>query len=254
MRHLIILLFVTLFSGQLKAETVEVNMLWDKANTAYINAKYDEAITLYDSISDMGYSSHKLYFNMGNAYFKIDELGAAMLYYTRAEHLLPSDVDTRHNLAVASNYVKDKIEAVPQFFLTRLFAEVRGGASSNFWAIFSIISLLVMFAFVLMYLLSNRLGVKKIGFFTALFMFVIFIVTTLWSLTERSEIVDSRLAIIMNESIAVKSSPDNSSKDLFILHEGTKVTIRSSLNGWVEIEIADGNKGWLLNSSIETVY
>ena len=131
MRSIIICLFSIICIGTLKAEDGKLNLLWDKANTAYINAKYNDAITLYDSILNEGYSSHELYYNLGNSYFKRGEIGDAILYYSKAEVLVPTDDDTRHNLAVVSNYVKDKIEPIPELFLSKWFEAIQVNVTSN---------------------------------------------------------------------------------------------------------------------------
>ncbi len=254
MRSFIICLLSIVCFGSLKAEESKLNSLWDRANTAYINAKYNRAIILYDSILNKGYSSHELYYNLGNSYFKKGKIGKSMLYYSRAEVLIPTDKDTKHNIAVVSNYVKDKIDPIPELFFVKWFGTMQVNITSNQWAIISLISLATSLGFVLLYLLSRDLFRRKIGFFIALLMFVIFIFSTSWSITERSNINNPTVAIIMSNAVAVRSSPDDSSKVLFTLHEGTKVDIISSLNVWREIVIADGNKGWVLNSNIETIH
>ena len=254
MRSFIICLVSTLCFGSLKADEVDLNLLWDKANTAYINSEYDDAIMLYDSISKEGYSSHELYYNLGNAYFKSGDIGKSILYYSRAEVLIPTDGDTKHNIAVVSNYVKDKIDPIPELFFIKWLGSIRVNITTNQWAAISLISLTISLSFVLLYLLSKNLYRRKVGFFVAIGMFIIFIFSTSWSISERSDIINPKVAIIMGNTVAIRSSPDDSSTVLFTLNAGTKVNIVSSLNVWREVVIADGNKGWVLNSSIETIH
>lgn len=254
MRLFIICFFTVICFGRAKAAPAEVELLWVSANTAYVNSNYDEAIELYDSIYHAGYSSHELFYNLGNAYFKVDNIGKAILYYSRAEAIIPTDEDTKHNMAVVSNYVKDKIDPIPELFIEKWFGLLRMNLASNGWAIISLIALSMSLSFVILYLLSKNLPRRKVGFFGALGLFFVFVFSTSWSISERSKVVDPKIAVVMSSMASVKSSPDASSKDLFTLHEGTKVKIISSLNDWSEIVIADGNKGWVLDDRIQTIH
>lgn len=231
----------------------EPGALWDKANQAYIDADYRSAIEGYDSIVRMGYAGHKLYYNLANAYFKNGEIGKAVLYYNKAQKLAPSDEDIRHNLAVANGYVKDNIEAVPEFFFKTWIRTLRGTMSSNAWAVWSIVLFASGLAALALFLLARGLGLRKAGFYGALACLVLFAVCVAFSSAGKRESRDGSFAVVMASAAPVKSSPDVSSKDIFVLHEGTKVKVIEQLNEWREITIADGNKGWILASSIETI-
>lgn len=253
-RIFLILSLILVVAGFAKANDKEdYNKMWDDANTAYINANYLKAIATYDSIVDAGYESHKLYYNLGNAYFKSCKIGKAMLNYNRALLLSPNDSDTKHNILVTSTYVKDNIQSVPEFFLVRWFRALRQTASSNTWAIMSLVAFVLATSSVLLYLLVSKIAIRKIGFFGAIVCLLCFIVFTSYSVVEKNDLINSTSAIVMSSAASVKSSPDNSSKDLFVLHEGTKVTIISTLNRWAEVVIADGKKGWIPEGSIEII-
>lgn len=252
MKRILLLLFIgSILATASGAQTLEQS--WDTANTMYINGDYNGAIHQYDSILQTGNASHKLYYNLGNAYFKDGKIGKAILYYNKALKIHPSDSDTQHNLTVVSSYVKDKIESVPEFFVKTWFRGLRECLSSNGWAIVSIAMLFVALSLVLLYLLSQRLGVRKIGFYGALAALIICGYAMSAASIERREMVAPTEAIIMSSAVPVKSSPNKASTDIFVLHEGTKVKVVSSLQEWCEISIADGNKGWILASSLEMI-
>lgn len=251
-RLLTIIAFFTLAPACF-AQTGGMDEVWDRANAAYVKGDYATAAAGYDSIFAAGYSSLKLYYNMGNAYFKDGKIGKSILFYNRALLLDPSDKDTRYNLAVANTFVKDNIEAVPDFFLTRWMRALRTSMSSNSWAAASLFLMAVLSASALLYLLSERLVLRKTGFYTGICAFALFVMAISFSIIERHEILNSPDAVIMSTAAPVKSSPDNASKDIFILHEGTKVRIVSTLGQWREIEITDGNKGWITETAIETI-
>ncbi len=252
MKYLIILWVVLLSCLSGHAQPAP-EAIWDRANTAYINSDFDGAIHGYDSIVQAGYSSYKLYYNLGNAYFKAGQIGESILNYHRALRLAPSDADVKHNLLVANSFVKDNIEKVPEFFLKTWLHNLRLSVSSNTWAIISLIALTGAMAAMLIYLLAGRISWRKSGFYTAIIALVVFFVSMGFSIKERRELLHSSEAVVMSSAAPVKSSPDNSSKDIFVLHEGTKVKVLGSLDQWREIAIPDGNKGWILVSAIETI-
>lgn len=227
--------------------------LWDRANTAYLNGDYHAATSIYEEILSRGLSSMKLYYNLGNSCFKEGRLGEAILYYNRALRLAPGNDDIRYNLRVAESRTKDSIEEIPEFFLTGWLRTLRHAMSCTAWSIFSLVALAAALGLFLLYLLARRLSLRKTGFYGTMIAVLLCIVTTWCAAGERREMLDDTQAVVMSLSTAVKSSPDKSATDLFVLHEGTRVEITNRLEGWCEITIADGKKGWLESKNIETI-
>lgn len=227
--------------------------LWDKANTAYINGDFHAAAEIYEQILSHDVSSVKLYYNLGNAYFKEDRIGKAILFYRRALRLAPGNDDIRYNLSVAEARTKDTIEQIPEFFFVAWMRGVRHAMSCTAWSVLSLALLAAALALFLIYLLAQRLSLRKAGFYGTVVAVLLFMLATWFALGERREMLDDRSAVVMTASTAVKSSPDKSSTDLFVLHEGTVVTITDRLDEWCEVVIADGKKGWLECRKIETI-
>ena len=236
---------------ELEAESPET--IWDKANTEYINNNYDAAIAGYQSILERGLVSAKLYYNLANAHFKRNELGEAILYYHRALRLTPGEEDIRHNLSVAEARTKDTIDEIPTFFLTTWMQAVRSLMSSTAWSIISLIVLATMLVFTLLYLLGSQLALRKTGFYGMLLGLLLFVLTSSFAAAQRREQLGENRAVVMSTSAAVKSSPDRAATDLFVLHEGTVVEITNRLDGWCEVTIADGKKGWTEGGKIEVI-
>lgn len=226
---------------------------WGKANTLYINGDYIGAAREYEAIASAGYISGRLFYNLGNAYFKAGELGKSILNYNKAQLLAPYDNDTEYNLFVANGYVKDRIESVPEFFIIRWLRGWRASLDSNAWAVVSLAMLALALGSTLLFLLADRRGWRKTGFFSGLAFACLFILSAVFSAVEKRELRAASQAIVMTESVAVKSSPERGGSDIFILHEGTKVNILSSYDEWSEVSISDGNKGWLPRSAIELI-
>jgi tetratricopeptide (TPR) repeat protein len=234
-------------------QAADIDKLWEDANAAYTNADYGGAIRGYNAIMEAGYVSHKLYYNLGNAYFKDNDTGRSILFYNRALLLKPGDKDTRYNLEIASGRVKDKIDAVPEFFIARWVKGVRSTMGSNGGAVLSLVLLGLALGATLVYMLAGKLALRKAGFYTGICSFAVMALALVFSISERHEILNSPEAIVMSSAAPVKSSPDSASRDLFILHEGTKLRVVSSLGEWREVEIASGDKGWIASTAIETV-
>lgn len=226
---------------------------WEAGNKAYIEGNYDKAIEEYNAILDGGEYSMKLCYNLANAYFKSGEIGKSILYYNKALRIAPSQEDIRHNLAIAEAQTKDRIAVIPEFFINRWLRTMRNSMSCTAWSILSLVSFGVLLCFVLLFLLASRLRWRKAGFYGALCGFVLFVVTTSFAVSSRNDMLLHDEAIVLGSAISVKSSPDNSATDLFVLHEGTKVKVLSEVDEWCEIVIADGKKGWTERKNIEEI-
>lgn len=235
------------------ATEITPEKLWERANTAYINGDHHAAAEFYEQILARGLSSMKLYYNLANAYFKEGRLGKSILFYHRALRLAPGNDDIRYNLGVAEARTKDNIEQIPDFFLTEWLRGVRHTMSCTAWSLFSLAALVFALALFLAYLLAPRLSLRKTGFYGTLVAVVVFMLTSWFAMGERREMLDDSQAVVMSLSTAVKSSPDKSATDLFVLHEGTLVEITARLDNWCEITIADGKKGWLESKHVETI-
>lgn len=216
-----------------------------RGNEFYKNGQYDKAITAYKQVVDSGYSSSKLYYNLGNAYYKNHRIGMAILYYERAKLLAPNDEDIQHNLALVRQQVEDKLEKIPEFFVSKWFHTIIHSLSFNAWGVISIITFIFFLTLFILYLTSGRLKIKQYSFWTGLVMFIFSASTFLFAQQKYQNIMDSDRAVITSSSVTIVSSPDVNSKKLFVLHEGTKVSIMQCNENWCEIELPNGSKGWI---------
>lgn len=236
------------------AETQYIDSLWNKATEAYSAGQWDMALQGYSAISAAGLESAPLYCNIGDAYFKLEDYPRAILYYERALKLDPSCSDARYNLGITSELIQDRIDVVPEFLLKSWARDLCYTLDSDAWAGLSIGCFAVFLAMLLLYLLSGRVAARRTGFFSAI-VFILFAGMCLWfSLWQRSDYQRADSAIVMRPVSSVKSSPSaESSTDLFILHEGTKVTILDEVGDWRNICLADGRQGWMLSADMEII-
>jgi hypothetical protein len=224
-----------------------------KASGLYSGGKYKEALELWMSIYNTGVRSFSLEYNIANVNFKLNNIPAAILFYERALLLKPGSEDLRYNLQIAKTLVVDKFNEIPELFFKRWYDFVSLAMSTNTWATISIISFVICLISLSVYIYSSKYSHKVIGFWAALLLFIISLLSVSLSLHNRDLVYNNSRAIIFSPQVNGKSSPDNSGKDLFVLHEGTKVTIEDSVGGWFEIRLSDGNKGWVPSNSLEKI-
>lgn len=231
-----------------------IDSLWLSGNQAYAEARWIDAINDYSKIEESGYETEALYYNLGNAYFKNDQMAEAILYYERTLKLDPSNSDARYNLSVANNNIQDRIEAVPEFILKSWTRKLCYLLNSDSWAIVFLVFLAATFAMVLLYLLSHSSLGKRLGFFIGILTLFLAISAFSFSLWQKSDYSKEDGAIIMTHVVSIKSSPSmTSSKDLFILHEGTKVKLIEAIGQWYNIQLADGRQGWIEEDDLEII-
>lgn len=252
MKQLIVTMGLCLFAivayGQHSTDS-----LWSQANSDYQKGNFSEAEAKYQTILNQGFQSADLYFNLGNAQFKQRKLAQSIISYERALRLSPSNSDYKFNLELARLQVVDKIDAIPQFFLSTWISSFKNLFGPNGWARIAIILFFLFCAAVLLSRFGTSISIKRIGFWSTIGFFILMGMSITITFAERSKMNNHNEAVVLSPVVTIKSSPDNSGKDLFILHEGTIVTVTDSLSAWYEIHISDGNKGWVLSEDIEKI-
>lgn len=223
---------------------------FELANTAYAEGRYQEASAMYENLL-MEQQNATLYYNNGNAYFKQGELAQAILNYERALRMDPNHKDAKFNLAFAQTKITDNI-VEQDFFLSVWAKSIRDLMSENTWTILSILLFISSLAGILGFLLSREPKARKASFHAAWIALLFCVITGLnaRSAHQRDTLRDE--AIITQGIVNAKSSPDNSGTDLFTLHEGTKVTIRETLSGWVNVKVGQ-NEGWIPSKDLEKI-
>lgn len=231
-----------------------LDSLWQKGVSAYSQGYWEESISSWKSMNQAGVVSTELYYNLGNAYFKSGDCAHAVLYYERALKADPSYSDARYNLEYANAQLRDKIDAVPEFVLKSWMRKLSYLLGSNDWAVLSLVLFAVALTLLLMFLRGNSSGFKRFGFYGAIVVFLLSVNAFGLALWQKSVFMTRDQAIVMAPVSSVKSSPSTeSSKDLFVLHEGTKLTISDDLGDWCNIELSDGRQGWIKKSDIEVI-
>lgn len=224
-----------------------------QANLHYNSERYERAIEDYTTVLGMGYVSWELYYNTGNANFKLGQIPEAILYYEKARKLAPGNEDITYNLHLARSRITDKIDPVPELFLKTWWKDLRKQLSLDQWAWISVGSFICLLILAAIVLLSRSSTWKRISFWVSIAFLSMTILTVILAVQSYHDIHSEEEAIIFTPTVTVKSSPNQGSVDLFVIHEGTKVSITDEIDGWSEIRIADGNKGWVRKDTYRTI-
>ncbi len=231
----------------------ESNILLDSANSEYSKGNFENAVKLYESITNKGLEAPELYFNLGNAYYKSNNTAYAILNYERAKKLNPNDEDINVNLKLANQKIEDKIDVAPQLFLTEWKDGIVHLMTEKAWSVLCIFSVVIALLLFAIYVSTHNRTIKQISFFGG----TIFILTSgiLFFIAEHKYYLTkySSDAIITSASITATGSPNEKGTKLFILHEGTKVNITQEDNNWTEIKIANGNVGWIQSNTLTAI-
>jgi tetratricopeptide (TPR) repeat protein len=219
----------------------------------FSSGKYQDSLEEWMGIYNNGYRSAALEYNIGNACFKLNNIPRAILFYERALLLDPTDENINYNLQIARSLVADRFEDIPDLFFVKWFNYLALVNSTNGWAVISLVSFLLSIILLAFYLFSSAYRFKIGAFWSAVFLMIVFLLSLSLSIRNRSLVHDSNNAIIFSPVVNGKSSPDSSGNDLFVLHEGTKVSVEDRLGDWYEIRLSDGNKGWIPSTSLEII-
>lgn len=248
------LLILMLMPFAASASDDYVDSLWNNANEAYAAGNWAEALEGYEMVSSMGLESAALYCNTGDAYYKSGNIPMAILYYERALKLDPSYSDAQYNLELMDSLIQDRIEPVPEFFAVKWLKDICYIMDSDAWAVAFLVLLALTLALFLMFILAPTPAGRRVGFFTGLVTLLLMTASLSFSVWQKNDYMKADKAIITRPVTSVKSSPSSeASKDLFVLHEGTKVTILDQVGNWNNISLADGRQGWLPASDMEKI-
>ena len=231
-----------------------VDSLWNSANASYVEGRWADAVSDYEKIADMGLESAALYCNTGDAWFKDGNVPMAILYYERALNIDPSYSDARYNLELLNSAVQDRIDPVPELILKAWARKACWMMDSDSWAVCFLVLLAFSLALMLVFVLAPTAGWRRTGFFTGIAVLLLAVASLAFSIWQKNDYMNADDAIIMRPVTSVKSSPSSeSSTDLFILHEGTKVKVLDTVGKWNNIELADGRQGWIPSDDIEII-
>lgn len=222
-------------------------------DSAYIKNDFASAIQVYEALLSKGEAA-EVYYNLGNSYYKIDEIAKAILNYERALLLEPGNSDIRANLDVARSKTVDKMEEVPEIFFIVWIKALIFSMSVDAWTILGIVCFILLIVSLYFFIFSQQILWKKTGFVAGVAFLILVVSANVFAAQQEDNLLNRNKAIIMSPSVTVRSTPNESGTGLFVLHEGSKVNIKdSSMRDWKEISLEDGKVGWIPSSVIEII-
>lgn len=249
----LLLLFVLTLGSFASPLAADAAITKADADSAYAAGRYQDAIRGYESLLKGG-TSAELYYNLGNAYYRTEDITHAVLNYERALLLSPGDKDIRHNLQMARSKTIDKITPETEFFFVTWLRALVNMMSVDAWARMALIALALAIVLALVYLFADIVWLRKLGFFGGGLLLLVFLFSNVFAVLQKQELVNRRGAIVIDAAVNVKSTPAQNGTDLFILHEGTRVDIiDNQMQQWKQVRVADGKEGWVEAKQIETI-
>ncbi|MCM4171160.1 tetratricopeptide repeat protein [Arenibacter sp. TNZ] len=225
--------------------------LFDQATASYNEGEYTKAADNYLKILEGGEHSAELYFNLGNTYYKLNNIAPSIYYYEKALLLKPNDQDIKNNLAYAQNMTLDAIEPLPQTTISKIYKQLTSKLTFDQWAYVAIVFMMLFVCCYIGFYYFKFSTEKRIAFISSFIFLLISIIAVILAYVQYSKFKSDQPAIVFAEEVGIKSEPNNRSQAIFTLHAGSKVHVLEQLNDWKKIQIEDGKTGWLLADDIK---
>ncbi len=227
--------------------------LMAQGNKYYQDKQYDNAVDTYQKIISAGFEGTSLYYNLGDAYYREGKLGLAILYFEKAHRLSPGNSDVIYNLKIANARTIDKIDALPKFFLFQWWESLLAVFSVTGWAYTAYAFYFLLLLSIGLYFFAKRPGIQRSAIYSGFVTVLLLIATVSLLAVKLNRDINVKSAIVIQPTATVKLSPDPTSNDAFIIHEGLKVRELNSIGDWVDIRLQDGKEGWIQRSDIATI-
>jgi len=244
----IILLPILLTDGRgLAAETASPEELFFEANRAYKEGRYQQAVAGYQQLADKGFASGDLYYNLGNACLRAGRLGPAILYYKRAQALIPRDADLNFNLRFALDQTKDAV-SLPQNYLDQAFFWLDSMTLRELLWTFCLLN--VVFWGILVLRLFSR---PEWSYYVFIVLLIFWLMAGASLGLKWYQLKSDQRAVILAPAVDVLAGPEVNDTVLFKLHEGTTVRQERTEDGWSLIRISPNKRGWIKSGAVEKI-
>jgi tetratricopeptide (TPR) repeat protein len=218
-----------------------------EANRAYKNDQFQKAVGGYLKLIENGFENGHIYYNLGNAYYRIGDLGRAILFFERARLLIPRDDDLIFNLSHARNQTVDAIDDFRTFSLT----DFLGLDSLNLYEAFFVFTIFNVFFF---FILGTRLYKKaEWSFYLSIFLVIFIAIGACVLALKWYDFTTDKRAVVLSDEVEVRAGPDPGDTALFKIHEGTIVHHERSEGDWVLLHLSKNKRGWARSNQLERI-
>ena len=250
MKNSILTIFLLLIIISLSSAKADVDSIMQKGTEFYKKNQFQLSIDEYNKLINQGYAGTSLYYNLGNAHYRLGKVGYAILYYEKALKLSPTDEDVIHNLELAKLNLKDRVDTLPPFFIFNLWEGLLAAFSVSGWTMIVYIIFMLLLITSVAYFFSRSVSEQRLSFFTGVGLTAILFLSIILLVVKMNKEFNVKDGIVVETSVIVKSSPDNSAKDSFQIHEGLKVRVEDNVDEWAKIRLDDGKIGWIPEKSL----
>lgn len=247
------LLFYILIFSITSLTFAQNEALFEQGNALYNDGNYEQAIEKYETIIDNGKHSAELYFNLGNAHYKLNHIAPSIYYYEKSLQLKPNDKEIKNNITFARNMTIDAVDAIPEVGFSKFVNNMSRSMTFERWAFVSIGFMALFVILFLTYYFTYASGKKRLAFIGSMASLVLAGLALSFAFHNYDLVETDQPAIVFAQESLVKSEPNLRSTESFKLHEGTKVQILDTVNNWKKIRLADGKTGWILNEDIKAL-
>jgi tetratricopeptide (TPR) repeat protein len=249
----ILILFLASFFHFFVALGQEIDTTFENANAAYNAGQFEKAVMLYKQILETGKHSAELYYNLGNSYYRLNQVGESIFYFEKAKQLQPTDEDINVNSSYAQNMAIDAVELLPKSQITQLKDSIIELFSQEGWAYFIVLLAWLLVLFLGLYLWNKIPFIKRTFFISSLVIGFLFIGSLFIAVIKSANTADTTYGILFNEKIEVWAEPNSRAEVLFLLHEGTEIQMLDELQNWQKIRIVNGSEGWIKNAKVRSL-
>ena len=247
-----LLFYISIFVFQINLGQ-DLNEIFKEGNSAYNEGDFEKAISQYNMILKKGKHSSDLYFNLGNAYYRLNKVAESIFYFEKAKQLDPSSDKIKFNSSFAENMTIDSIEKLPKSQLEELKIKIFNFFSFKNWAILTVFFSWLFLVMFLLYLFNNKSSIKRIFFSFSTICLVMLIFTMSICYFSQKEKESNQFAVIFSNQLTIWPEPNERGEIKFILHKGTKVNLLENLDEWKKIRIANGSEGWVKNPELKSL-
>ena len=236
---------IWMVSPSILSAQINVENIFSQANELYNKGSYIEAINNYKEIIKNDFHSAELYYNLGNAYYRLDSIASSVYYYEKALQLNPNDRETIDNLELINKTLVDEIDPITTPLIESILNRVSNIFYFETWGYISIFFSFLIVALFLSYYFANSSRVKRLTFVLLCISSIFMLVSLINGNKGYNNYINNEYAVIYSYETDLKTEPNYRSETLFMLHEGTKIQVLENYNNWIKIRLVNGQVGYI---------
>ena len=236
---------IWMVSPSILSAQINVENIFSQANELYNKGSYIEAINNYKEIIKNDFHSAELYYNLGNAYYRLDSIASSVYYYEKALQLNPNDRETIDNLELINKTLVDEIDPITIPLIESILNRVSNIFYFETWGYISIFFSFLIVALFLSYYFANSSRVKRLTFVLLCISSIFMLVSLINGNKGYNNYINNEYAVIYSYETDLKTEPNYRSETLFMLHEGTKIQVLENYNNWIKIRLVNGQVGYI---------